>query len=80
VHKNTVHYRVQRAEELRGQPISEVRLDVELALLACELLDTAASPYTVDRARRAATGSGRLDSPAPASVPQPPYRNEIDLR
>jgi len=38
VHKNTVHYRVQRAEELRGQPISEGRLDVEVALLACELL------------------------------------------
>jgi hypothetical protein len=38
VHKNTVHYRVQRAEELRGQPISEGRLDVEVALLACELV------------------------------------------
>ena len=38
VHKNTVHYRVQRAEELRGLPIAEGRLDVEVALLACELL------------------------------------------
>lgn len=38
VHKNTVPYRVQRAEELRGRPISEGRLDVEVALLACELL------------------------------------------
>lgn len=38
VHKNTVHYRVQRAEELRGQPIAEGRLDVEIALLACDLL------------------------------------------
>lgn len=38
VHKNTVHYRVQRAEELRGLPIAEARLDLEVALLACELL------------------------------------------
>jgi DNA-binding PucR family transcriptional regulator len=38
VHKNTVHYRLQRAEELLGQPISERRLDVEVALLACQLL------------------------------------------
>jgi hypothetical protein len=38
VHKNTVHYRLQRAEELLGQPISECRLDVEVALLACQLL------------------------------------------
>ncbi|MFC8849793.1 MULTISPECIES: PucR family transcriptional regulator [unclassified Micromonospora] len=38
VHKNTVHYRVQRAEELRGQPISEGRIDMEVALLACEML------------------------------------------
>lgn len=38
VHKNTVHYRVQRAEELRGLPIAEGRLDVEVALLVCELL------------------------------------------
>jgi hypothetical protein len=38
VHKNTVHYRVQRAEELRGRPLSDGRLDVEVALLACEQL------------------------------------------
>jgi hypothetical protein len=38
VHKNTVHYRVQRAEELRGRPIAEARLELEVALLACELL------------------------------------------
>jgi len=38
VHKNTVHYRVQRAEELRGRPIADNRLDLEVALRACELL------------------------------------------
>lgn len=38
LHKNTVHYRVRKAEELRGRALSEGRLDVEVALLACELL------------------------------------------
>jgi hypothetical protein len=38
VHKNTVHYRVQRAEDLRGLPLSEGRLDAEVALLVCEFL------------------------------------------
>ena len=38
MHKNTVLYRVTRAEEIRGRPINADRLDVELALLACESL------------------------------------------
>jgi DNA-binding PucR family transcriptional regulator len=41
MHKNTVHYRVGRAEEIRGRPIKSDRLDVELALLACESLGPA---------------------------------------
>ena len=41
LHKNTVHYRVSRAEEMRGRPISPDRLDVELALLACDSLGSA---------------------------------------
>lgn len=52
VHKNTVHYRVQRAEELRGKPISEGRLEMEVALLACDHLGQAApavSPRTGSR-------------------------------
>jgi hypothetical protein len=35
LHKNTVHYRVRKAEEVRGRPFSADRLDVEVALLAC---------------------------------------------
>jgi DNA-binding PucR family transcriptional regulator len=35
LHFNSVKYRVQRAIERRGRPISDDRLDVELALLAC---------------------------------------------
>ena len=38
VHRNTAQYRVQKAEELRGRPLREGRLDVELALLACHWL------------------------------------------
>ncbi|GAA5160096.1 helix-turn-helix domain-containing protein [Pseudonocardia eucalypti] len=38
LHKNTVHYRVRKAEEIRGRPLSEGRLDVEVALVACRQL------------------------------------------
>ena len=38
LHKNTVHYRVRKAEELRGRPLTENRLDLEVALLATFLL------------------------------------------
>jgi DNA-binding PucR family transcriptional regulator len=38
LHRNTVQYRVRQAEELRGRPFTDVRLDVELALLACHWL------------------------------------------
>jgi DNA-binding PucR family transcriptional regulator len=41
MHKNTVLYRVNRADEIRGRPIQDDRLDVELALLACESLGRA---------------------------------------
>ncbi|MEZ0362985.1 PucR family transcriptional regulator [Mycobacterium sp. pUA109] len=36
LHHNSVKYRVQRAVERRGRPISDDRLDVEVALLLCE--------------------------------------------
>ncbi|MEV0077065.1 helix-turn-helix domain-containing protein [Nocardia neocaledoniensis] len=38
VHKNTVHYRVRKAEEVLGHPLTEHRLDIEVALLACAQL------------------------------------------
>jgi PucR C-terminal helix-turn-helix domain/GGDEF-like domain len=38
LHKNTVHYRVRKAEEVRGRPLAERRLDVEVALVACHQL------------------------------------------
>jgi hypothetical protein len=41
LHKNTVHYRIRRAEEIRGRPLQESRLDVELALSACRWLGSA---------------------------------------
>jgi DNA-binding PucR family transcriptional regulator len=41
LHVNSVKYRVQRAIERRGRPISDDRLDVEVALLLCHWFDTA---------------------------------------
>lgn len=38
LHKNTVHYRVKKAEQLRGRPLADDRLDVEVALLVCDVL------------------------------------------
>jgi DNA-binding PucR family transcriptional regulator len=38
LHKNTIQYRVRKAEEVRGRPLADGRLDVEVALLACRLL------------------------------------------
>ncbi|MBV8996958.1 MAG: helix-turn-helix domain-containing protein [Pseudonocardiales bacterium] len=41
LHRNTAQYRAQKAEELRGRPLREGRLDLELALLACHWLGSA---------------------------------------
>ncbi|HTF49668.1 MAG TPA: helix-turn-helix domain-containing protein [Pseudonocardia sp.] len=38
VHKNTVLYRVRKAEELLGRPVTEDRLPIQVALLACDQL------------------------------------------
>jgi hypothetical protein len=38
MHKNTVQYRVRKAEEALGRPLGARRRDVELALQACEWL------------------------------------------
>jgi len=41
LHKNTVQYRVRKAEEILGRPVAENRLNVELALLASQWLGAA---------------------------------------
>jgi DNA-binding PucR family transcriptional regulator len=41
LHVNSVKYRVQRALERRGKPLSDDRLDVETALLLCHWFNTA---------------------------------------
>jgi hypothetical protein len=38
VHKNTVRYRLEKAAEIRGRALDVDRLDLELALIACEWL------------------------------------------
>jgi hypothetical protein len=49
LHKNSVHYRVQKAEEMLGRPVrTEERLEVELALLACHWLGPAVLAPALD--------------------------------
>ncbi len=38
LHKNTIQYRIRKAEQVRGRPLQDGRIDVEVALLACRLL------------------------------------------
>lgn len=44
VHKNTVRYRIDKAVEARGRPLNDDRLDLELALVACEWLGPTVLP------------------------------------
>jgi DNA-binding PucR family transcriptional regulator len=41
LHRNTAQYRVRQAEEVRGRPLRDRRLDLELALMACHWLKSA---------------------------------------
>ncbi|MEW1734931.1 PucR family transcriptional regulator [Nocardia beijingensis] len=41
VHKNTVHYRIRRAEEVLGHPLTVNRLETEVALMVSEQLGLA---------------------------------------
>jgi hypothetical protein len=41
MHKNTVQYRIRKADEARRRPVQDDRLDVEVALLACRTLGSA---------------------------------------
>jgi len=41
LHRNTVQYRLAKAERLRGRPVEDDRLAVEVALLACRVLGSA---------------------------------------
>jgi DNA-binding PucR family transcriptional regulator len=38
MHKHSVKYRIDKATQLRGGPIEPERFDIELALIACQLL------------------------------------------
>ena len=39
LHKNTVQYRVRKAEDVLGRPVQERRLELELALQVCRVLE-----------------------------------------
>ncbi|MGC5257087.1 PucR family transcriptional regulator [Gordonia sp. DT218] len=51
LHKNTVKYRVDKALDARGRPLDDDRLNLELALTACQWLGTGVLPRTVRQAR-----------------------------
>ncbi|NGP08245.1 polyketide synthase regulator [Rhodococcus sp. 14C212] len=54
LHRNTIKYRLQKAEEERGRPLSDNRLDLELALHVCHVLGRAVLlPKTAPTERRA---------------------------
>lgn len=38
LHRNSVRYRIRKAEEERGRPLEDDRLDLELALQVCHFL------------------------------------------
>jgi hypothetical protein len=56
LHRNTAQYRVRKAEELRGRPLRDGRLDVELALLACHCLGQAVLQPLESDAERVVSG------------------------
>ena len=49
IHKNTVHYRVRKAEEVMGRPVTDGRLSIEVALLVCDQLAVTTEPPTLAR-------------------------------
>ena len=53
LHRNTAQYRIRKAEEVRGRPLRDGRLDVELALLACHWMKAAVLRAPPDPSRRA---------------------------
>jgi hypothetical protein len=63
LHKNTVQYRIRRAEESLGRPVSDSRHDVELALQASywlgpAVLRPAAAPAAAGEPRGIPDSSG----------------------
>ena len=58
LHKNTVQYRVRKAEESLGRPVIQDRLQVELALLASQWLGAAVLRPAVEPETRPARPDG----------------------
>jgi DNA-binding PucR family transcriptional regulator len=48
MHKNTVHYRIARVEELLGRPVTERRLELEVALMLAHTLGDRVLPLEQD--------------------------------
>ena len=61
LHKNTVQYRIHKAEESLGRPVGENQLDVELALRASHWLGSSVLRPVPGTARQPALASPRPD-------------------
>ena len=79
LHKNTVQYRVRKAEEGLKRPISQDRLHIELALLASQWLGSAVLRPAAEPATRLARPDAPARPEAPAR-PKPPARPEAATR
>jgi DNA-binding PucR family transcriptional regulator len=61
LHKNTVHYRIHKAEEIMGHSIQAGRIDLEVALLAIQYLGSTvlkASDYGAEERQRGCKSPG----------------------
>ena len=65
LHRNPAQYRVRQAEEVRGRPMRERRLDVEVALVACRWLKGAGPGRGVCGHCRGARDGDSLQRPRP---------------
>jgi hypothetical protein len=77
LHKNTVQYRVRRAEESLGRSIGDDRLNVELALLAAQWLGSTVLYQVADRDDDRGGRSGRRDRQARS---RPDVDHRLDRR
>ena len=59
VHKNTVLYRLRKAEDLLGRPVTDDRLRIQVALIACDQLAATTKTPGLDTSMAAAHLQGR---------------------
>jgi hypothetical protein len=85
VHKNTVRYRLRRAEELLGRRLTPAHADLDLAIRACQYLEDAVPQcywHPAQPRRGSAGGRGATpddDREPPHLTPVRPRRGRVTL-